>query len=382
MNKLVSASGALIGEAEKKLMHEVVERGWFTASYVNEAFEATLASYIGVPHILTCNSGSSANLIAIAALAATGRIKSGQEVRVPAMSFPTTVNPLFLYGAVPVLVDVDPETMCPTEPCDVAAHPLGNPVEPAPPLLEDCCDALGSLTPRGYHVGKTGLTGTVSFFPAHHITTGEGGAVWTSDPELATIMASIRDWGRDCWCDSGQNNTCGKRFDWHFPPLPPRYDHKYTITQLGFNLKMTELQAACGLAQIRRLPDFVEKRRRNFDYLRKLLAPLEEFLILPRATPGARPSWFGLPLTIREEGQRAALQSYLVEHGIDSRLLFAGNLAKQPYMQGRTWRQSGELKGADKVMNDSLWLGVWPGLAFSDLEYVAEHVGRFFGRFD
>lgn len=379
---MIRASGALVGDEEKKAMHEVVERGWLTASHVNSAFESTLASYIGVKHVLTCNSGSSANLLAIAGLFATGHLHRGQRVKVPAMSFPTTVNPLFLYGAVPVLVDVDPETMCPVEPCDIAAHPLGNPVEPAPPLLEDCCDALGSLTSNGHHVGKSALVGTVSFFPAHHITTGEGGAVWTNDDTLARAIASIRDWGRDCWCAPGDNDTCGMRFKHHFPPLPAHFDHKYTLTQLGFNLKMTELQAACGLAQMKKLPNFVEKRRRNFDHLLEVLTPLEEFILLPRATAGSRPSWFGFPFTIREPNLRAPLQSFLVEHGVDSRLLFAGNLAKQPYMAGWEWERSGELRGADKVMEDSLWLGVWPGLTISDLDKMAGLVGEFFGRFD
>jgi CDP-6-deoxy-D-xylo-4-hexulose-3-dehydrase len=367
-------------------MHAVIDSGWLTAGPVNAKFEQALADYIGVPHLLTCNSGSSANLLAIAALFATQHLQPGDKVRVPAMSFPTTVNPLILYGAVPVLVDVDPATMCPVEPVDVAAHPLGNPIPAAltPPLLEDCCDALGSLDETGLHVGKHALVGTCSFFPAHHITTGEGGAVWTSDPEIFRALQNIRDWGRDCWCAPGDNNTCGMRFDWHFPPLPPRYDHKYTITHLGYNLKMTEVQAACGLAQMARLPNFVELRRRNYVHLLRRLADLEEFIILPEETAGGRASWFGFPFTLREEGMRAALQTFLVERGVDSRLCFAGNLARQPYMHERRdkWEVAGPLPGADKVMKDSLWVGVWPGLTIANLDHVADAIGTFFGRFE
>lgn len=386
MSDLLRASGAILGEPERDAMRSVVDSLWLTAGPINAQFEQALADYIGVPYLLTCNSGSSANLLAIAALAATGHLKPGQRVRVPAMSFPTTVNPLLLYGAVPVLIDVDPETLCPIEPVDVGAHPLGNPIPISltPHLLEDACDALGALDETGRHVGKHALVGTVSFFPAHHITTGEGGAVWTSDLEIFRALQAIRDWGRDCWCNPGDNNTCGMRFDWHFPPLPARYDHKYTITELGYNLKMTEIQAACGLAQMKRLPNFVEKRRRNYAHLRERLAPLEEFIVLPRETAGARASWFGFPFTLREEGMRAPLQAFLVERGVDSRLCFAGNLARQPYMHARRgqWEQAGELPGADKVMKDSLWVGVWPGLSTANLDHMADVIGTFFGRFD
>ncbi len=386
MSDLLRASGAIIGDPEKEAMHAVIDSGWLTAGPVNTRFEQALADYIGVPHLLTCNSGSSANLLAIAALFATGHLEPGDKVRVPAMSFPTTVNPLLLYGARPVLVDVDPETMCPVAEVDVAAHPLGNPIPLAltPHLLEDCCDALGTLDASGQHVGKHALVGTLSLFPAHHITTGEGGAVWTSDPEIFHALQNIRDWGRDCWCAPGDNNTCGMRFAWHFPPLPPRYDHKYTITHLGYNLKMTEVQAACGLAQMKRLPNFVETRRRNYAHLRQCLAPLEEFLILPRETAGGRASWFGFPFTLREEEMRAPLQAYLVERNIDSRLCFAGNLARQPYMHERRhlWESDGELAGADTVMRNSLWVGVWPGLTIANLDHMADVIGQFFGRFE
>jgi len=384
VSDLIRASGAILSEAELSAMHAVIDKGWLTAGEVNSRFEQALADYIGVKYVRTCNSGSSANLLAVAALFATDHLRPGDKVRVPAMSFPTTVNPLLLYGAHPVLVDVDPSTFCPTEFCDVAAPPLGNPIDPAPSLVEDCCDALGSLAPGGIHVGRYALTGTVSFFPAHHITTGEGGAVWTNDEEIMRAIEAVRDWGRDCWCQPGDNNTCGQRFGWHFPPLPPRFDHKYTITELGYNLKMTEIQAACGLAQMARLPEFIEKRRRNYAHLRQRLAEIEEFIILPTETPGAQASWFGFPFTLREAGMRAPLQAFLVERGIDSRLLFAGNLARQPYMVKRRgqWSVLSTLEGADKVMRDSLWVGVWPGLTEANIDHMADTIMTFFGRFE
>lgn len=378
---MIRASSPIIGEPEKAAMHRVIEQGWLTAGPVNREYEAALGGIVGAKYVRTCNSGSSANLLAIAALSALGYIQPGQKVRVPAMSFPTTVNPLFLYGAVPVLVDVDLETLCPMEYCEVAAHPLGNPVSPEPNLLEDCCDALGSIAPSGKHVGTAGLVGTLSTFPAHHITTGEGGAVWTNDYRLARVIESIRDWGRDCWCEPGANNTCGERFDWHFPPLPKGYDHKYTLTHLGYNLKMTEVQAACGLAQLERLPGFISQRRENYAHLRERLSRAEEQLILPKETPSSQASWFGFPFILRESGLRTSLQKFLLQAGIDSRLLFAGNLARQPYFQGRQWGRSGELTNADKAMEDGLWVGVWPGLTPKDMDAIASAVLTFLGDF-
>ena len=379
----VPASYPVLGASERHAMHEAIDSGWLTAGPINDRFELELAKYIGVQYVRTCNSGSSANLLATAALFALGHIEPGDVVRVPAVGFPTTVNPLILYGAIPEFVDVDPLTLCPAEgeEIDVGAHPLGNPLRSAPALLEDCCDALGSLK-DGVHVGKAGLVGTLSFFPAHHITTGEGGAVFTNDLEVARAVESLRDWGRDCWCAPGQNNTCGMRFKHHFPPLPFGYDHKYTFTHLGFNLKMTEVQAACGVEQMKRLPEFVQLRRRNHAYLAKKLAPLEEFIELPQATAGSEPSWFGFHFLLRERGLRAPLQSFLADRGVDSRLVFAGNLARQPYLQGRQWRRDGELAGADRVLEDAMWVGCWPGLTIGDLDFVVEQVGTFFGKFD
>ena len=377
----VPASYPVIGEPERTAMHAAIDKGWLTAGPINEAFEKALADYIGVSYVRTCNSGSSANLLATAALFATGHLAPGQGVSVPAVGFPTTINPLLLYGAELRLVDVDPATLCPVEPVEVGAHPLGNGVSPAPTLFEDCCDALGTLV-NGVHVGKHALVGTLSFFPAHHITTGEGGAVFTNDLDILRAIESLRDWGRDCWCAPGANNTCGMRFKHHFAPLPPGYDHKYTFTHLGFNLKMTEVAAACGLAQMARLPDFVRLRRRNHAYLTDAFkdAGLEEFIELPQASFGCSPSWFGFHFTLRERGARASLQAFLAERGVDSRLVFAGNLALQPYMQGRGWRREGELVGANRVTHDSMWIGCWPGLGVEDLEFAVEQVGTFFGK--
>jgi CDP-6-deoxy-D-xylo-4-hexulose-3-dehydrase len=262
------------------------------------------------------------------------------------------------------------------------AHTLGNPYELTLPddihLIEDCCDALGALV-GGRHVGNVGSIATCSFFPAHHITTGEGGAVFTNDKELASVVESIRDWGRDCWCEPGKENTCGKRFGWEWESLPNGYDHKYTYTRLGFNLKLTEVQAACGVAQLTRLHNFVESRRTHCAYLQGRLQTLQDFLLLPAFSKDSSP--FGFPITIKETGQRKDLQEYLKQEGIDSRLIFSGNLTKQPYMKGRNFRVSGSLENTDKIMNDSLWIGCHPSLTEENLEYMATKVETFFGRF-
>lgn len=378
----VPASYPVLGPEERAAMHAAIDSGWLTAGPINERFEAELAKYLGVKYVRTCNSGSSANLLATAALFARGVLAPGEVVRVPAVGFPTTINPLILYGAIPSFVDVDPRTLCPVGAVAVGAHALGNPIRPAPLALEDCCDALGSRDELGNHVGHAALVGTLSFFPAHHITTGEGGAVFTNDAAIVRAVESLRDWGRDCWCAPGQNNTCGMRFKHEFPPLPPGYDHKYTFTHLGFNLKMTEVQAACGLEQLKKLPEFVRLRKRNHAHLLKAFASLEEFIELPQATAGTDPSWFGFHFLVREGGLRATLQAFLAERGVDSRLVFGGNLARQPYLQGRQWRRDGELVGADRVTQDAVWIGCWPGLTLEDLDYAVEQVGTFFGRFE
>jgi CDP-6-deoxy-D-xylo-4-hexulose-3-dehydrase len=273
----------------------------------------------------------------------------------------------------------------------ILAHTLGNPfdldaVQDAISgrdvwLIEDCCDALGS-TYRGQHVGTRGAYATLSFFPAHHITTGEGGAVMSMSADHIRVVESVRDWGRDCWCEPGANNTCGKRFEQQFGDLPYGYDHKYTFTRLGFNLKLTELAAACGLAQSERLPEIVRKRRANFSFLMDKLSSLQAHIALPEATADTSPSWFGFPITLKEKGLRNLLQRFLAGNGIDSRLLFGGNLTKQPYMKGRKHRVASELAITDRVMADSLWIGLWPGLTDEHLDFAASKIQAFFGEFE
>jgi CDP-6-deoxy-D-xylo-4-hexulose-3-dehydrase len=299
-----------------------------------------------------------------------------------------------LWGAVPVFVDVRlPTYNIDTDQLETArsertravmiAHTLGNPFELETVrafcdryglwLIEDCCDALGSLY-MGRPVGQFGDIGTLSFYPAHHITMGEGGAVFTRSGKLARIMASFRDWGRDCYCEPGHDDTCGKRFDWDLGELPQGYDHKYVYSHLGFNLKITDMQAACGLAQLDRLDGFIAARRRNFQYLRERLAGLEDRLILPEATPGSEPSWFGFPITLRPDagGERRELLRYLEAQGVGTRLLFGGDLTRQPYMAGRHHRRAGELRDTETVMNRCFWIGLWPGVTEPMLDHAAE----------
>jgi CDP-6-deoxy-D-xylo-4-hexulose-3-dehydrase len=382
-------------------MHAAVDKGWLTASGLNRQFEAALSGFTGIDYARTCNSGSSANLLAVASMVEAGHWKTGDEIITVAAGFPTTVNPLILYGLQPVFVDIS----LPTYQVDVAqleqaitektrgvmlAHTLGNPFDVDAVLaatrgkdiwlVEDCCDALGSIY-RGRHVGSWGAYATLSFFPAHHITTGEGGAVLTNSASHIRVAESVRDWGRDCYCEPGANDTCGKRFDQQFGGLPHGYDHKYTFTRLGFNLKITEISAACGLAQIERLEAFGRNRRRNFHFLTQRLDALRDRLVLPEATHDSDPSWFGYPITIEETGLRNALQRYLAQNGVDSRLLFGGNLTKQPYMTGRSYRVASDLAITDRVMADSLWIGLWPGLSEEQLEYAADKIKAFFGDF-
>ena len=397
----VAASSPVIGDPEWAAMHAAIDKHWLTASAINRKFEGALSAFTGIPNVRTCNSGSSANLLAVAAMVEAGYWKPGDEIITAAACFPTTVNPLFLYGLKPVFVDILPTTYN-VNPDQlwraighkttgiILAHTLGNPfsseiLELARRrelhVIEDCCDALGA-TYEGVHVGTTGDIATCSFFPAHHITTGEGGAVFTSDPVLLRAVERVRDWGRDCWCEAGQNNTCGVRFDQQHGELPHGYDHKYTMSALGFNLKMTEIQAACGLAQMDRLTGFIEARRRNWAYLRERLDHMRGLLVLPEATPGTEPSWFGFMLTIRESGLRNGMQQYLIQRGVDSRLLFAGNLTKQPYMAKRKFLVAAELRVTDEVMDNGLWVGCWPGLTEEQLEHTAKCIETYMGVFD
>lgn len=401
----IPPSGKVLGAAELQHMVDAVLDGWLTTGRFNAAFEARLGEFLGARHVLTTNSGSSANLLALSALTSyrlgDRALRPGDEVITVAAGFPTTVNPILQNGLVPVFVDVT----LPTYNIDVSrieaaigertraimvAHTLGNPFDLAEVariarkhslwLVEDCCDALGS-TYGGRRVGTFGDLGTLSFYPAHHITMGEGGAVFTNDAELKKIVESFRDWGRDCYCQPGCDNTCGKRFGWQLGGLPFGYDHKYTYSHLGFNLKITDMQAACGLAQMDRVEGFIAARRSNFTFLRERLAAAEEFLVLPEATPGADPAWFGFPLTLREGAgaSRVDLLSYLDQHKVGTRLLFAGNLTRQPYMSGRHYRVAGELPNTDVVMHRTFWIGVYPGLSEEMLAYAADRINLFFG---
>jgi len=397
---VVPPSGKLIGAEELKMMVDAALDGWLTTGRFNEAFESQLAKYLGAKHLITVNSGSSANLVAFSALTSPKlgdrAIRAGDEVIGVAAGFPTTVNPIIQFGAVPVFVDVELGTynidvaqleaaISPKTKAIMLAHTLGNPYNLDVVtaickkyqlwLVEDCCDALGS-TYDGRLVGTFGDIGTVSFYPAHHITMGEGGAVFTNHDELRTIAESFRDWGRDCYCPPGKDNTCGKRFCWKLGNLPEGYDHKYTYGHLGYNLKITDMQAACGLAQMGKLPGFVQKRKEHFNFLKERLKSCEEFLILPQATEKSDPSWFGFPVTLRDNApcSRVDLLQYLDQFKIGTRLLFAGNLTRQPYMMGRQYRVSGELVNTDKVMNDTFWIGVQPALTEEMLEFVVEKI--------
>ena len=402
---VLPVSGKVIGAPELKMMVEASLDGWLTTGRFNEAFEQRLAAYLGVKHLITVNSGSSANLVAFATLTSPRlgdrAIRPGDVVIGVAAGFPTTVNPILQCGAVPVFVDVDLDTynidaslieaaITPRTRAIMLAHTLGNPFNLDVVvalcrkyglwLVEDCCDALGS-TYRGQKVGSFGDIGTLSFYPAHHITMGEGGAVFTNNAELRLIAESFRDWGRDCYCGPGKDNTCGKRFCQQFGSLPVGYDHKYTYSHLGYNLKITDMQAACALAQMDRLDGFVASRKANFATLHKRLQSCSDFLSLPSATPNSDPSWFGFPLTLKDAAgaRRVDLLQYLDQHKIGTRLLFAGNLTRQPYMQGRNYRVSGELTRTDVVMNQTFWLGVYPGLGEAQLDFVASRVEEFFG---
>jgi CDP-6-deoxy-D-xylo-4-hexulose-3-dehydrase len=402
----VPASGKVIGGTELNMMVEASLDGWLTTGRFNDEFEKKLASYIGIEHLLTTNSGSSANLLALACLTSPSlgdrALVPGDELITVAAGFPTTVNPALLYGLVPVFVDVS----IPTYNIDVhlveaaitdktkaimIAHTLGNPFDLHEIrriadahnlwLIEDCCDALGSQY-ENQHVGTFGDLATISFYPAHHITMGEGGAVFTGNPRLKVLLESFRDWGRDCYCDPGCDNTCGQRFSQQLGSLPFGYDHKYTYSHAGFNLKITDMQAACGLAQLDRLDDFVEKRKSNFAFLDDALSQLDEFIIRPEATHGTTPSWFGYPLTIRDSStvNRRDLLKFLDQYKIGTRLLFAGNLTRQPYFNGKLFRVSGSLTNTDIIMNQTLWLGVYPGLGEEHLAYTADKIANFFGR--
>ena len=394
----VPVSGRVYDGSDIKSLVDSALDFWLTTGRFNDAFEARLARVLGARYALTVNSGSSANLVAFSALTShllkDAALQPGDEVITAATGFPTTVNPILLHGMVPVFVDIDVPTynvdpsqleaaIGPKTRAIMIAHTLGNPFDLGAVtrlakrhglyLVEDCCDALGARY-GGRQVGTFGDVATLSFYPAHHITMGEGGAVFMRRSILKRAAESIRDWGRDCWCAPGMDNTCGKRFGWKLGDLPKGYDHKYTYSHLGFNLKITDMQAAVGLAQLDHLPEFLAARQRNFTLLRQGLAELEEFFLLPEATANSEPSWFGFPLTVRDGApfSRDALCVHLNQTRIGTRLLFGGNLVRQPYMLGREFRQVGDLRQSDRVMRDTFWVGVYPGLGEPAISYMID----------
>jgi CDP-6-deoxy-D-xylo-4-hexulose-3-dehydrase len=402
---VVPPSGKLLGAQELQAMVEASLDGWLTTGRFNEAFESALARRLGVPYVLTVNSGSSANLVAFSTLTSPKlgdrAIRAGDEVIGVAAGFPTTVNPILQCGAVPVFVDVELGTynidvegleaaLSPKTKAIMLAHTLGNPFNLAVVtafcrkhglwLIEDCCDALGS-TFEGQLVGTFGDIGTLSFYPAHHITMGEGGAVFMRDPQLKMIAESFRDWGRDCYCKPGMDNTCGKRFCQQLGTLPMGYDHKYTYSHIGYNLKITDMQAACGLAQLAKLDEFIAARKRHFALLQETLSDCSDQLILPRATVGADPSWFGFPITLSPQATvtRVDLLTYLDQQMVGTRLLFAGNLTRQPSMMGRPYRVASTLQNTDVVMENTFWIGVQPALTEPMLAHAADSIARFLG---
>jgi CDP-4-dehydro-6-deoxyglucose reductase, E1 len=399
----VPVSGRVYDETDVSYLVDSALDFWLTAGRFNDEFEKKLGNFIGTKHTLTVNSGSSANLVAFGSLTShlhkKRAVQAGDEVITVAAGFPTTINPIISYGCVPVFVDVDIPTYnidanlieraITDKTCAIMlAHTLGNPfnlnkvMELAKKynlwLVEDCCDALGT-TYNSQHVGTFGDVATLSFYPAHHITMGEGGAVFTSDAIIQKAALSLRDWGRDCWCNPGCDNTCGCRFNWKMKNLPKGYDHKYIYSHLGYNLKITDMQAAVGVAQLSHLKEFIQKRKENFDYLKKNLKEFEEFLILPEATENSDPSWFGFPITVRDIApfKRNEFLIYLNENKIGTRLLFGGNLTKQPYMINRNFRISDTLKNTDIIMHNTFWIGVYPGLTTQMLDYVIEKFNEF-----
>lgn len=400
----VPPSGKVLGASEMRNLIDSCLDMWLTTGRFNKEFEAALAKVTGVRRALTTNSGSSANLLAVTALTShvlgEKALKPGDEVITCATGFPTTVNPILQNGLVPVFLDVAlgtynvdvsrlEEALTPRTRAIVLAHTLGNPFDLGVIaafankhnlfLVEDCCDGLGA-TYGGQKVGTFGALGTLSFYPAHHITMGEGGAVLCNSTVLMRIVESIRDWGRDCYCEPGQDNTCKKRFEWQLGELPFGYDHKYTYSHLGYNLKITDMQAAIGLAQLDRLPGFIERRRANWQFLRDALIDLDDVFIMPAPEPNSEPSWFGFCLTLRPEApfDREELVRYLNnERKVGTRLLFGGNLLRQPYMMGRPHRVIGTLDNSDMVMNRTFWVGVYPGLTHSHLDHIVASLRAF-----
>jgi CDP-4-dehydro-6-deoxyglucose reductase, E1 len=398
----VPVSGKVFDDRD---LFAVIESGldfWLTSGRFAELFERKLAKFIGVRDVRLVNSGSSANLVAVSALTSPAlgdrQLKPGDEVITVAAGFPTTVNPILQNRLVPVFVDVELPTynvdvsqlelaLSPRTKAMIFAHTLGNPFDAAAVsdfarknglwLVEDCCDALGAKF-GGRSVGTFGDLATFSFYPAHHITMGEGGCIATSHPQLTKLVESFRDWGRDCWCAPGKDNTCGKRFDWQLGSLPYGYDHKYTYSHIGYNLKITDMQAAVGVSQLEKLQGFITARRNNFQYLSERLQPMADVFLLPRATLGSEPSWFGFPLAVRPESRLRTdeVTRFLDSRKIGTRVLFGGNLLRQPAYRDIEKRVIGNLPNSDFVADRVFWIGVYPGLNSPMLDYMVESLGE------
>lgn len=400
----VPVSGKVIGSLELQNMVEASLDGWLTTGRFNEEFQKKLANFLGIKCLLTVNSGSSANLIAFSTLTSAKlkdkAIKKGDEVISVAAGFPTTVNPIIQFGAIPVFIDIKiptynidenliEEAITSKTKAIMLAHTLGNPFNLKKIreicdkydlwLIEDSCDALGSKY-NNQNVGTFGDLATLSFYPAHHITMGEGGAVFTNSKRLERIAESFRDWGRDCYCEPGKDNTCNKRFGWQLGELPFGYDHKYTYSHLGYNMKITDMQAACGLAQLESVESFINKRKKNFNYLFENLKDLEDFIILPKAENNSDPSWFGFPISLKGDNKynRNDITKYLNEKKIGTRLLFSGNLTKQPSMKNCKFKVHKNLKNTDFIMNNTFWIGLYPGLDIDQLDYTITNIKNFF----
>lgn len=392
----IPVSGRVFGGKEIQMLVSASLDFWLTTGRFNEEFEKRLGKFLGVKFAITTNSGSSANLLALSSLTSEQlgekSLKPGDEVITVAAGFPTTVNPILQNNLIPIFIDVQipsyvidenliEENITKKTKAIMIAHTLGNAFNIKKItdiarkhnlwLIEDCCDALGTTYDEKF-VGTFGDLSTLSFYPAHHITMGEGGAVLTNNPQLKRIVESFRDWGRDCYCHTGKSNTCGKRFEWKLGDLPFGYDHKYTYSHVGYNLKITDMQAAIGLAQLDRLPEFIKIRKENFELLYSGLSSFEKFLILPSSSENCKPSWFGFPITVKDNipFSRESLVNYLASKLVDTRPIFAGNLIKQPYFKNKIFRTSKTLSNTDKIMNQSFWIGVFPGLSKDMLEYT------------
>lgn len=399
----VPVSGRVFNEEDLQSLVDASLDFWLTTGRFAKDFEKDIARFLGVQWAVLCNSGSSANLLAVSALTSPElgdrRLRPGDEVITVAAGFPSTVSPIIQNRLKPVFVDIDPAThnvdvqalkaaVGPGTKAIILAHTLGNPFNLEEVcavakknnlwLIEDNCDALGSLY-KGKPTGSFGDIATLSFYPAHHITMGEGGCVLTNNNVLKKIICSFRDWGRDCWCDTGKDNTCGKRFDWQLGDLPQGYDHKYIYSHIGYNLKLTDMQAAVGVSQLKKLPEFIKTRKRNWSLLHQGLKPFEEFLALPQATPNSDPSWFGFLIAVRPQApfSRNDLVRHLENHKIATRLLFAGNLTRQPAYQNVEYRTAGELTHTDFAMKQSFWTGVYPGITGPMVDYVVQTIAAF-----